>query len=273
MINFPNCKLNLGLFVISKRTDGFHNIETVMIPVNITDILEIIISPVQHFTFNITGIEISGDIKDNLVVRAYELLKVDFNLPPVEIHLHKIIPAGAGLGGGSADAAFTIRMINTLFRLNLTHQKMEDYARQLGSDCAFFIANKPVIAHGKGDEFEAIDVSPENCFITIVKPEIAINTREAYSLIKPAESGRSLRQIIKQPVEQWRDVLVNDFEKVLFPEYSAINAVKEKLYDLGAVYSSMTGSGSAVYGIFRKPAEVKNQFPGCMVFPNCKLIL
>jgi 4-diphosphocytidyl-2-C-methyl-D-erythritol kinase len=272
MIDFPNCKLNLGLSVINKRADGFHNIETVMMPVNITDILEIIISPEKQFRFKITGLEITGSLNDNLVIKAYELMKSGFDLPPVEIHLHKIIPFGSGMGGGSADAAFTIRMLNTLFRLNLTHQIMEDYARELGSDCAFFIGNKPVFAHGKGDEFEAIDISVKNYFITVVKPEINISTREAYSFVRPFGKGQAFRQIINLPVDQWKGLLVNDFENALFEKYPQIRTIKEKLYESGAVYSSMTGSGSAVFGIFKSHADVKNHFPGCKVFTDCKFL-
>lgn len=272
MIGFPNGKLNLGLSVINKRNDGFHNIETLMMPVSITDILEIIISPSKQFRFNITGLDITGSLNDNLVVKAYELMKSGFDLPPVEIHLHKIIPVGAGMGGGSADAAFTIRILNTLFGLNLVQQKMEFYARQLGSDCAFFIDNKPVIASGKGDKFEGIDISMKKYFLIVVKPEINISTREAYSFVRPSDKGQSLRKIINLPVAQWKGLLVNDFENVLFEKYPQIKTIKEKLYESGAVFSSMTGSGSAVFGIFNSHVDVENHFPGCGVFTECKFL-
>lgn len=268
MLCFPNCKINIGLSVIEKRQDGFHNVETVMYPIGMNDILEIIISPNKKFTFQTSGINISGERKHNLVVKAYEMLKKDFKLEPVEIHLHKTIPPGAGLGGGSADAAYAIKLLNNIFDLKLTVKQKQQYACQLGSDCAFFIENKPVLAYEKGNRFENIQVElSDYCFI-IVKPEILINTTEAYSLIKPSIKDTSLKEVIRQPVEKWKNTLINDFEEVIFKRHPEIKKIKDRLYELGAVYASMSGSGSAVYGIFKEQPKINNEFSDCFVWKD-----
>jgi 4-diphosphocytidyl-2-C-methyl-D-erythritol kinase len=250
MISFPNSKINLGLHVKNKREDGFHNIETVFYPIDICEVLEIVKS--DRLKIQIYGIAIDGDINENICMKAYNLLKKDFNLPPVSIYLHKMIPVGAGLGGGSSDATFTIRLLNNLLELNLDDNKMEFYSRQIGSDCAFFIKNKPVFASGKGDKFRDININLEKHHILLVKPEIHINTQIAYSLIKPDNNRNSLKEIVEKPVTFWKNELVNDFEKPMFCRYPQLKAIKERLYREGAVYASMTGSGSALYGIFDK---------------------
>ena len=260
MICFPNCKINLGLSVTKKRPDGFHNLETVLYPIKLHDILEIIVAPNSQFDFSSTGINIIGTDTDNLVVKAYKLLQSEHQLPPVKIHLHKIIPIGAGLGGGSSDAAFTIKTLNNLFNLGLSHSAMQEYACELGADCAFFIENKPVMATQKGDQFEPIDLNLKNYFFTIIKPDIQISTPEAYSWIKPKLKKSLLRDIIDQPIENWRISLENDFENEVFRRHLEIKKLKETLYQLGAVYASMSGSGSAIYGIFKEPVSIKNKF-------------
>jgi 4-diphosphocytidyl-2-C-methyl-D-erythritol kinase len=259
LVVFPNCKINIGLNIIARRPDGFHNIESCFYPVNWTDILEAI--PAETFSFASSGIDIPGDSSGNLCVKAYQFLQKDFNLPPVAMHLHKVIPIGAGLGGGSADGAFTLKLLNQVFSLKLTSAQMQDYARRLGSDCAFFIENTPVFCYGKGDQFRDIQVDLSKYFIALVNPQIHVGTAEAYAGIIPTEPAMRIEEILKQPIEQWKAHLANDFEKSLFAKYPAIQAIKETLYAQGAVYASMSGSGSTVYGIFDKETEVKSLFP------------
>jgi 4-diphosphocytidyl-2-C-methyl-D-erythritol kinase len=259
MVVFPNCKINIGLNIISKRPDGFHNIESCFYPAGWTDILEII--PAKALSFTSTGIDIPGESAGNLCVKAYQLLQKDYNLPPVNIHLHKVIPIGAGLGGGSADGAFTIKLLNQVFELNLISVQMQDYARQIGSDCAFFIENTPVFCYGKGDQFSNTELDLSKYYIVLVNPQIHIGTAEAYAGIVPAEPQIKISDMLKLPIEQWKNHLVNDFEKSIFIKYPAVASVKETLYAQGAVYASMSGSGSTVYGIFNKEVEVKKHFP------------
>jgi len=263
MISFPNCKINLGLKIIERRSDGFHNIETIFYPLNLTDVLEIIKSPDGIFSFQTGGIKISGKTEDNLCKKAYDLLCKDLPISPVKIYLFKNIPIGAGLGGGSSDAAHTILLLNKLFDLKLSLEKMEDYARLLGSDCAFFIRNKPVFAYSKGDKFGEIKINLKNYFYAIVKPEIHINTSEAYLNITTKLNKKSIIEITKSPIEKWKDELKNDFEKTIFQQFPEIKIIKNNLYQKGAIYSAMSGSGSAVYGIFEKKPKIKNIFPNC----------
>jgi len=260
MICFPNCKINLGLSVTEKRSDGFHNLETLLYPVKLCDILEIIVAPDNQFAFTSTGINIIGAYTENLVVQAYNLMQAKYKLPLVKIHLHKIIPIAAGLGGGSSDAAFTILKLNNLFNLGLSISVMQEFARELGADCAFFIENKPVMATEKGDQFEHMNLNLNNYFLTIIKPNIHISTPEAYSWINPKLQKPLLRDIIKEPVEYWKTHLKNDFEEEVFKRYPEIKQLKETLYQLGAVYVAMSGSGSAVFGIFKEPVPLENKF-------------
>ena len=260
MLLFPNCKINLGLAVTGKLDDGFHTIETVMFPVPLYDILEMIVSPSGKFSFTTSGLQIPGNQSDNLVVKAYNLLKEDFGLKPVEIHLHKAIPMGAGLGGGSSDGAFAVKLLNSLFGLKLNNDEMRNYASMLGSDCPFFIENKPVLATGKGDVFEDIEIDLSGLYLVIVKPDIHINTAEAYSMIKPSGKSPDLKSIVSQPVESWKGVLKNDFEQPVFISHPDIRNIKEKLYKKGAIFASMSGSGSAVYGIFRERINLDGVF-------------
>jgi 4-diphosphocytidyl-2-C-methyl-D-erythritol kinase len=254
MIAFPNAKINLGLKVLDQRTDGFHNIETIFYPVGLSDVLEMVPSKDGILTFESSGLHIPGYNNDNLCVKAFHLLSSIFHLPPVKIHLHKVIPIGAGLGGGSSDGALTIKLLNDLFLLGLTCDQMMYYARKLGSDCAFFILNRPTLAFNKGDRFEALDLNLSGYRIEVVSPDIHISTAEAYSMIDTGAESRiddfSLNDIIRQPVVEWRKILINDFEKPVFKKYPELRRMKQDLYDQGAIYASMTGSGSSIYGIF-----------------------
>lgn len=267
MITFPNAKINLGLNIIEKRPDGYHNLETIFYPINLQDALEVTRweNDSKEYTLRVCGTSLEIDDEDNLVVKAYKLLKKDHpQMLPIDIHMYKHIPAGAGLGGGSSDAAHMIKLINEKFSLKLSLEQMEDYAAQLGADCAFFIRNKPVFATGIGNLFEPIELSLKGYHIVLVKPDIFVSTRDAFSQIKPARPSVSLKEIVKQPVESWKDNMKNDFEESVFLKFPEVAAVKDELYDLGAVYAAMSGSGSSVYGIFKEPIEnVEDKFCGC----------
>jgi 4-diphosphocytidyl-2-C-methyl-D-erythritol kinase len=268
MLIFPNSKINLGLNVIEKRPDGYHNIETVFYPVGLSDALEIIIADDGKFSFSHTGLPVDGTPDENLCTRAYRLLSLDFSLPPVKIHLHKVIPIGAGLGGGSSDGACTIRLLNKLFELGLSADGMMNYARRLGSDCAFFIETKPVFAFEKGDVFEPVRVDLSSYTLLIIVPPIQVTTAKAYSRVIPVKAEISLKEILSLPVPHWRDQLQNDFEMIVFPEHPEVQRIKAKLYDLGALYASMSGSGSAVFGIFEKRDIPLYDFRDCFVWQS-----
>ncbi|MEQ9591264.1 MAG: 4-(cytidine 5'-diphospho)-2-C-methyl-D-erythritol kinase [Cyclobacteriaceae bacterium] len=259
MVSFPNCKINLGLHVLSKREDGFHEIETCFYPVPWTDVLEIV--PSNKFIFNSTGLSIPGSPDDNLCVRAYRLLQAKFKLTPVAIHLHKVVPMGAGLGAGSSDAALTLRSINEVFELKLDNSALKEFASNLGSDCSFFIENKPLLGKGKGDELEEVNVSLNGKYLVIVKPPIHISTKDAYSGIVPKASRRSLSEILGVP-SMWKQELVNDFEVSIFRRFPEIESVKNKLYECGAYYACMSGSGSSVYGLFDEAISLEDEFQG-----------
>ncbi len=267
MIRFPNAKINLGLRVIGKRPDGYHDIETVFYPVGLADILEIVPAQDGIFELKHTGLVIPGEEADNLCARAYKDLQAVFELPPVKIHLHKIIPMGSGLGGGSSDGAATIRILNDLFRLGLSEEDMMTYARRLGSDCAFFVRNKPVYAVEKGDRFKTQTVDLSVFTLVIVVPPIHVNTAKAYAMLDSQGYVNSpmadLREIISGPAGDWRSTLVNDFEIPVFRAHPELQEIKNRLYDSGAVYVSMSGSGSAVYGLFRKRECPEVRFDDC----------
>lgn len=253
MISFPNAKINIGLNVVSKRPDGYHNLETIFYPVKLSDALELTES--DHTEFTTSGIKIDGNPENNLVFKAYQLLTSDFELPPVNIHLHKVIPFGAGLGGGSADAAFTLKMLNNFFNLKISSDKLESYAAKIGADCPFFIKNKPTFANGIGDQFHPINLDLSEFKIIIVKPNIAVSTPDAYKNVIPAKPDFNLKDIEDLPIENWKDIIKNDFEKSVFPKYPEIEHLKNTLYENGALYASMSGSGAAVFGIFRHMPE------------------
>jgi 4-diphosphocytidyl-2-C-methyl-D-erythritol kinase len=259
MITFPNAKINLGLRVLRKRNDSFHDIETVFYPIGLNDVLEVLRTGEKKTAFRSSGISLGADQSDakkNLVLSMYELLKKDFDLPPLYTHLHKLIPAGAGLGGGSSDCAFMLKMLNKMFNLGLNMKQQQDYASCLGSDCAFFLKNKPVLASGRGELLEPVSLDLAGSHIIIIKPKIHIITAEAYSWVKPSEAGEPLAHTIRLPLFEWKNRLVNDFEKAVFNRYPAIRTIKEKLYRAGAFYAAMSGSGSAVFGLFDHKAVV-----------------
>ena len=253
MVVFPNAKINIGLHIVEKRNDGFHNLESIFYPVfSLYDVLEVVKTSGNELEFTSSGIDIPGGATNNLCVQAYSLLKKDFNLPFVKIHLHKVIPIGAGLGGGSADAAFMLKVLNELFGLELSDNELINYARQLGSDCAFFIKNEPAYAYHKGDELESIDLDLSAYDIKVDYPNIHIGTAEAYAGVTPKSSTINLKEVIQQPIANWKEKIKNDFENSIFPNHPEIARLKEKMYVNGALYASMTGSGSAVYGVFKK---------------------
>lgn len=261
MVLFPNCKINLGLNVINKRDDGYHDLETIFYPLQIKDAVEIIEK--KSIQFSISGLIIDGDIQNNLCLKAYQLLKEEFpQLPTIQIHLHKAIPMGAGLGGGSTDGAFTLKLLNKKFNLSLSEKQLTDYALQLGSDCPFFIVNKSCFAKGRGEILEELDIDLSAFKIILVHPGIHIGTGAAFSTIKPAATKKSLKDIIQQPIVTWKKELKNDFEEPVFVQYPEIKNIKDELYRSGAIYSSMSGSGSAVYAIFEKDKKLSLPFPG-----------
>lgn len=252
MITFPNIKINLGLSITEKRPDNYHNLETVFYPVNLEDALEVrtLEGSPQKITLHQYGLEIAGNPADNLVAKAYSLMDKSFHLPPVEVHLYKHIPSGAGLGGGSSDAAFMLKLLNSHFQLGLSEEQLEEYAATLGADCAFFIKNRPVYAEGIGNLFSPIELSLSGYPIMIVKPDVFVSTREAFSNIRPHHPEHPVREVVKRPVAEWKETLINDFEASVFPQYPVIQEIKEELYRQGALYASMSGSGSSVFGLF-----------------------
>jgi len=266
MVVFPNAKINLGLRVVSKRDDGYHNLNSVFFPVNTLDALEVVtyssaeLHPAIRFTS--TGREIPGDAENNLCVKAYRLLKKDFpQLPSIHMHLHKQIPMGAGLGGGSSDGAFALKLLNEKYNLNVSQDTLIDYALQLGSDCPFFILNQPVVAESRGEIMKPIHLNLSGKKIILVCPGIHISTKETFSAIQPNDAVESCEKVVSLPIDQWKDKLINDFESSVFPKYPQIQSIKEQLYIQGAQYASMTGTGSTVYGIFEKDVDLINIFP------------
>lgn len=255
MIVFPNAKINIGLNIVEKRPDGFHNIESCFYPVPWKDALEVTVA--NQFKFVTTGIDIPGD--GNICINAYELLKKDYDLPLVSIHLHKNIPIGAGLGGGSSDGAFMLKLLNEKFSLSLDNVQLRNYASQLGSDCPFFIDNRPAFVEGTGNIFSEIDINLDGCWIAIVYPAIHINTRSAYKGIIPVKPEISIKDSLQNnSIKTWKEIVSNDFE---LNADQKIIALKQELYDVGAVYASMTGSGSAVYGLFNNKPDYKTDLP------------
>lgn len=258
MISFPNAKINIGLNIIEKRSDGFHEIDSIFFPVvGLNDVLEINEAPELSFTSS--GLDIPGDSQNNLCLKAFNLLKEKFDIPNVSMHLHKVIPMGAGLGGGSADGAFVINMLNELFELNISIEEKENFAAQLGSDCPFFIKNIPAQAIGRGEILNDVNVDLSKYYILMVNPDIHVGTKEAYQGVVPRAGEKSVSELIYEPIESWRQNIVNDFEQSIFPKYVEIESLKDSMYSNGAIYASMTGSGSTVYGLF-KNEPVKGYF-------------
>jgi len=251
MIQFPNCKINLGLSILAKRTDGFHELETVFYPIEVSDALEIL--PAAHVTLTQTGIAVPGDPAQNLCLKAYHLLKKDFpNLPTVQMHLHKNIPMGAGLGGGSSDGTSALLILNQLFALGLNDTQLMQYASQLGSDCHFFVYNKTCHAKGRGEILTPIELDLSNYQFLLVHPGKHISTAWAFQQLTPNTKSESIQSIVEKPIAEWKDSLVNDFEAPVFKSEPTLSTIKAQLYQLGAIYASMSGSGSSLYGIFPK---------------------
>jgi len=257
MILFPNAKINIGLFVTSKRPDNYHNIETVFLPVKkLSDVLEVINSPTLQDIFTTSGINISGDLNNNLVLLALKKMREIASIPPLQIHLHEIIPSGAGLGGGSSDAAFMFRLLNEQFNVGLSTEELETLAKEIGADCPVFIQNKTVFAKGVGNEFNEISLPLKEHWLQIVIPTIHITTANAYKNIIPTLPKVSLQQKIKSPIESWKDIIINDFEADVFKKHSELNHIKNNFYENGAIFSSLSGSGSSIYGIFKDEPNI-----------------
>lgn len=259
MVTFPNAKINLGLRVVEKRPDGYHNLDTVFYPVPLYDALECIRSDTDHFTAS--GLDIPGDSTTNLCLKALELLRKNYpSIGPFKIHLHKHIPMGAGLGGGSSNGAFMLNMLNDTFQLGLTTVQLIDYSLQLGSDCPYFIVNQPVHATGRGEHMTPLSCDLSRYTFLLIDPGVHISTAQAFARIEPHHPARMCSDIVQQPVSTWKKELVNDFESSVFPIYPQLAEIKQQLYALGAVYASMTGTGSAMYGIFEQEPDWHGRF-------------
>ena len=274
-ISFPIAKINLGLNVVEKRPDGYHNLQTVFYPVPLKDALEVQVMdsafPSDYdCDLKVTNITIEGDEQRNLVVRAYQLLKKDFpTLPRIHTHLWKGIPTQAGMGGGSSDCAYMLLLLNQQFQLGLTDEQLIQYAAQLGADCAFFILSRPCYAEGIGEKLQPIDMSLSGYYIAVVRPDIPVSTKEAFSRIHPHYPAQNCRETVMQPVETWRDTLVNDFEESVFALHPEIGNIKQQLYNMGATYAAMTGSGSALFGLFKEhPDNLREAFPNMFTFSS-----
>lgn len=259
MISFPNAKINIGLYITAKRPDGYHSIETILYPIPLRDALEIRTSKTQHTTFQNLGIPVNDiSAEKNSVMKAYQLLKEKYSLPNIDIVLYKNIPFGAGLGGGSADAAFMLKLLNQYFNLGLSIKQLENYASQLGSDDAFFIQNIPQLATGRGEILTPISIDLKGHYLVLLKPEIHISTATAYKNTVPTPSTIDLKTLQTLPISLWKDNISNDFEKGLFLEFPTLNKLKEELFHIGAFYASLSGSGSSVYGLFKQKPELSS---------------
>lgn len=258
MIYFPHAKINLGLQVIEKREDGFHNIVTGLFPIGWCDILEIIEKP--ELSFRTSGLKIPGDDRDNLCIKAYHLVKMQFDIPPVYIHLHKVVPIGAGLGGGSSDAVFTLKALNQIFELGISPDQLKQMAGELGSDCAFFIKGVPALATGIGDQLAKIDIAPPGKYLVVVTPPVKVDTGLAYKLLSPRKPDIDLKEALNSHRDQWSELITNDFEGPIFEKYPAIKQIKQILLEAGATYACMSGSGSSVFGFFDKEQDFDNWF-------------
>ncbi len=264
MLCFPNAKINLGLNIIGKRPDGYHDIETVLYPIPVKDALEV--TPAEATAYTGSGLPIDVPAEKNLAMKAWATIKQRYKIPELNIWLLKGIPSGAGLGGGSADAGFMLKAINNYADLKISDDELEILASTLGADCAFFVRNRPVFAAGIGNTFRPIRLSLSGWHLCLVVPDVKISTKDAYSRVTPGYPAISLSETIKRPVEEWKDRMVNDFEKSVFPSFPVIREIKEKLYEFGAVYASMTGSGSAVYGLFSSETHLRHHFHNCFFF-------
>ncbi len=264
MVQFPNGKINIGLQITGKRPDGYHDLQTIFYPIDIKDIIESISSHYEgdEITFSSSGLPVDGEAMNNLCIKAYQLIKKDYPyLPSIKLHLHKAIPMGAGLGGGSADGAFTLKLLNEKFDLNLSENKLIEYALALGSDCPFFILNTPSYATGRGELLQPISLTLTGYSILIVNPNIHINTAWAFKELKLKSHSIELAQAIKEPMHNWKELITNDFEEPVFKTHPAISELKNYLYRNGAIYASMSGSGSTIFGIFKNNMRPELIFP------------
>ena len=274
MITFPNAKINLGLDIVEKRPDGYHNLETVFYPIPLCDILEITPATdkdAPDYTFKMYNAVFDGNDDDNLVIKAYKALAADYKLPKVDISLYKHIPTGAGLGGGSADAAFALKMLNEIANLGLSSEEQCTYAARIGADCAFFIDNTPAYATGIGNILTPTECSIAGYYLVLVKPDVHVSTKDAYALVTPQKPQVPLTSIAQRPIDKWKGEMKNDFEKSIFAKHPEMEKIKEELYSMGAVYASMSGSGSSFFGIFKEEQDIdriKELFPG--MFCWCK---
>jgi len=259
MVLFPNAKINLGLNILQKRNDGYHELETIFYPIGLKDGLEFIENKKNKIVFSSSGLALNIDPEENIVVKAYRLLAADHSLPGLDIHLHKVIPFGAGLGGGSSDAAFLLKGLNDYFELGLFVSQLKKYALKLGADCSFFLENKPAFACGIGEQLQTINFSLDGYFIVLVKPPFGVGTKEAYLGIKPQLPKLSLIDSIKHSGDKWLNCIVNDFETSVFPLFPAIAEIKSKLIESGAVYAAMSGSGSSVFGLFKSEPNITKE--------------
>ena len=266
MIVFPNAKINIGLSITSRRADGFHNIETLMVPIKLADALELTPADDGQSDFTFSGIPLDGDIESNLCVKAFRLMQKRYKLPETKIHLHKVIPVGAGLGGGSSDAAFTLKLLNRLYMLKICNAELKEIAAGLGSDCPFFIENTPSLATGRGEVLKNVKLDLKKFSIMLVKPEVSVSTVWAYSQVKPNGNGLIKNGKIPSDPSHWNDLLTNDFEQPVFKAHPEIAAIKQNLLEMGADYAAMSGSGSAVYGLFDKLPDPDNRFDGMFVW-------
>jgi 4-diphosphocytidyl-2-C-methyl-D-erythritol kinase len=263
MLVFPNGKINLGLSILNKRADGFHTIESLLYPVPIYDALEFKTS--SKFSIEIYGIPIPGNLTDNILYKTWKMLHDQYQIPPVEIKLLKGIPLGSGLGGGSSDAVFLMKNLNLYFKLDVTNETILNTAASLGSDCPFFVENSPAIIKGRGEIVQSVNLSLKGMHLVIVCPDVQISTTEAFSQIKPGKQNPQLEDVIYKPIEQWQDTLVNDFEKIAFKKYPILKTIKDTMLSNEAVYTSLTGSGAAIYGLFRQSVNMRKYFPDYFV--------
>lgn len=259
MILFPPAKINLGLQILRKRDDGYHEIATCMVPFPLFDIIEIL--PAADFSFRSSGLVVDGDVDSNLCVKAFQLLKNRHQISNVYMHLRKQIPMGAGLGGGSSDAAYVLKGLNGLFALNLSLEQLESYAAELGSDCPFFIRNEAQIARGRGEVLSPINLTLKGKFLLVLNPQIHVGTKEAYAGVVPNENQVNLLELLALPLNEWQSKVINDFEEGIFQNHPLIGQLKEELIALGAEYAAMSGSGSSVFGIFKEPIELPESHP------------
>jgi 4-diphosphocytidyl-2-C-methyl-D-erythritol kinase len=260
MVLFPPCKINLGLRVLRRRSDGYHDIESCLYPVPWTDILELV--PAEKLSFHATGLAMDVPADKNLCLKAYHLLNEKFGVPPARIHLHKILPMGAGLGGGSSDAVATLKALNEVFSLRLNADELKLLAVEIGSDCPFFVSALPQMAQGRGEQLSPARVSLKGIYMIVVKPDVSISTAQAYSWVRPADIGEPVASVLALPYGEWKASLVNDFEAPVFGRFPQLANIKQKLYECGAFYSSMSGSGSAMFGLFKEPVAFPPEWRG-----------